>query len=676
MSHQNNSDKNYRKGSLKKGMATDKHLVTEQSGMKVFLFGLIFSIVSGLLIKSALSPNRIAQQVERAASHIHKDLTVKFKEAQFSLSNGILPRAAVVISDVEFSFRDACSVSSDLKVDELRLPISFWGMMTGKPSIKTIEADMVTLSLRGKAQDCKKTKSVALQVGTTTQPRVTLSPRGEGQSDIQKYGNIVNQLSIGDMKIYLEDYPQYPLELMDLVVKMNSFEPRVIEARAKTHLLHDDQVGGYMSSANLFAQYNESTEPQIQTHIYGNWREGHYSIIANYTISDHFLNIETDVKHIPLSQIINLLQKYKLVSNDVKPKQVWVSSLAHMAGEVEKLKVAPMEIRNFHVEGDLGEISSPLINLTSLNPLQFRPIQFEFNKINVHNLLAFLNHDPANKMLGDLGLFTGQMKINSEKSIQVSGEHQGLEFIFSNKGQRELQVIEKMSAELNFIGDQWTLAVNNIAPKEGRLKGSFNLKADKDLSDVFMNAKLQDLVLAPQVQKLMTNGGDVGDMNFMAEGKLKNGKWTHMKGGLVLNKMNIEGMGVGRTSGDFILNDDVMTVKTKVDEMQITSGSAGAIVMNQLIPKDWWENSKIEIQDLNGQFQWKDMSHFQWKGFQAKLGKSKKINLEGAWDDSGRLKGSALIRDGKWNKKFILSGDREHPLLTADSPDESRSAHK
>jgi hypothetical protein len=135
---------------------------------------------------------------------------------------------------------------------------------------------------------------------------------------------------------------------------------------------------------------------------------------------------------------VSLLQKYKAISKDVKTKQVWVSGVAHITGGVEQLKKSPLEVRNLQIEGDIGEIFSSQINISSLDPLKYKPIIFDLKRVNLQNLLSSLNQNPAKNNMGSLGFFSGKLELASENSAHLVGEHQGLEFIFSNKGQREL----------------------------------------------------------------------------------------------------------------------------------------------------------------------------------------------------------------------------------------------
>ncbi len=124
---------------------------------------------------------------------------------------------------------------------------------------------------------------------------MSLSPVDQSK----KYESDVRGIFIQRLEIIPEKHPQYAADLLNFVVKVKSFEPRIIEITAKSHLLKDQQVGDYLSHANLYVEYKESPEKSLQAHFFGNWREGHYSVIANYTLDERLLAIETDLKHIP-----------------------------------------------------------------------------------------------------------------------------------------------------------------------------------------------------------------------------------------------------------------------------------------------------------------------------------------------------------------------------------------
>lgn len=646
-------------------LRSDKHLVTEQPGTRILVIGLAISFFLGYTLKSVLSPARVAARIEKAASHIHKDIKVSFESAQVSLADGILPRFSVVITKAQMESTQACWMAPILEIDELRLPVSFWGIVTGTSLVKKIEADNVQLTLRGNLKDCNQAEQNAQNASeqAAPTPAVSLSPNEQAQ----KYRNAVNELSIQNFKIVLNEYPQYPTEFMNFAVKVKSYEPKIIEVTAKTHLLRDELVGDYLSHANLFIEYKESPEKHVQAHFFGNWREGHYSMIGNYTIDDHLLNVETDLKHIPLSQVLSLMQKYDLVSKDLNGKQVWISANSRMTADVRKIREAPVEVKNFRVEGELGELYSEQITFTNLEPLRYKPINIDVKNMRVNRLLNFLNRTQQHKILGDLGSFSGRAEIRSENSIHLTGEHTGLEFIFSNKGQRELQVIERMLGDINLDGDQWSFQVNRVEPRGGNFIGNVNLKADRDFKDVDIKARIDEMVFAPQVQKLMTNGGEVGLASVNAEARILGGDLKSLKGLLLVDRMSVEGMDFGKTRGDFDFQKGEIQLNTKIQSLAVHENSPGALILNQVVEPEWWQKGVLGIQDLTGQFHFKDLKHLQWKNFQGKLGKDRRMTADGSWDEFGQLKGSAQIKDGKNTKKFVLEGNRENPQFTVEN---------
>lgn len=655
-------------------LRSDKYLISEQPGMKILITGLVLAFFIGFTLKSMLSPSRVATQIEKAASHIHKDVRVTFEKAQVSLTDGFFPRFSVVINNVRMESSQACWLSPVLEVDEMRLPVSIWGLITGTSPIKNIEAENVKLTLRGSPADCDKEKQAQADSNQEklSAPLVTLSP--SEQAD--KYRNAVRGIAISRFKIISSQYPQYPSEFLSFVAQVKSFEPKVIEVTAKTNLLKDEQVGDYLSHANLFLQYKESPEQTVQAHFFGNFREGHYSMIANYTLADHLLNVETDLKHIPLSQILSLMQKYGLASKDLNGKQVWVSAKARMTGDGEKIREAPLEVKEFRVEGDLGEMYVEQASFTSLDPLKYKPILIDVRKMRVDKLLTFINRSQKHRIFADLGSFTGQAEIASDRNIRLSGEHTGLQFIFSNKGQRELQVIDRMSGDISLLGDTWSIQVNRAEPQGGMFIGNVKLKADRDFKDVEIKTAIDELQLAPAVQTLMTQGGEIGVMSLNAEAKVSSGHVTVMKGLARLNKMTVEGMSFGKTKGHFDYVKNEVVVDTSVQSLSVSQDSPGADVLTQVSIPRWWTEQKMDMKDLKGQFRWKGSQSLQWKNFEAHVGKDGKLTADGGWDDQGNLSGSVILKDGKNQKKFSMGGNREEPQFEETQANSSRRMRK
>ncbi|MGZ3769610.1 MAG: hypothetical protein ACXVCP_18510 [Bdellovibrio sp.] len=639
-----------------------RHLVTEQPGMTILTAGLVISFLIGYTAKSWLSSARVTAKLEKAAGQIHKNVSVKFNSAQIRFSDGILPRFEIVISDVKMESPEECWAAPVLEVNELRLPLSITNLIRGHSPIQKIIADSVKLTLREKLKECG-TETNLNSESRKTAPLVSLSPSEQSQ----KYRNDVKSISIQNLKIVAEKYPEYSTEFEDMNLKVKSFEPKVIELTAKTHFLKGSQVGDYLSYANLFIQYKESPEPTIQSHFFGNWREGHYSIIGSYILDERSLSLETDLKHIPLSQILTTLQKYNIDAQDLNGKQVWVSSKARIAGPIDKIRHLPLEIKDLLLEGDLGELRVDRIDISSLEPLQYSPISVEIQKLDIAKLLQLFNRSKNTNVLAQLGQFSGRAEILSDKRMNLWGEHRGLEFVFSNKGQRELQVIDKMEGDVSFEDNQWKFLIKKIMPLGGKFQGSISMKADRDFDQISMKTVVDELELAPPVQNLMTNGGKIGSLNLNLDLRLNAGELSFLKGYVQLGELNVEGAEFGKTKSNFDWSKNEFILNTQINSLRINSKSAAGDVFQKVTNSSWWTDDKLELNSLGGQFRTKNFKLLTWKNFQGQIGKSGKLLAEGSWDELGRLKGTVTNRLGKSRKKWFIDGTRNEPKFIEET---------
>ncbi|KHD89663.1 MAG: hypothetical protein OM95_02720 [Bdellovibrio sp. ArHS] len=632
--------------------------------MAILVSGFLLAFFIGYTTKSLLSPARVAARIEKAASHIHKDVKVSFNSAHFSLSDGVLPRIAVVITGVRMESTKECWGAPLLEVDELRLPFSFLNVLRGRGPVRNIEANLVQLSVRGNIKDCANENSEPSSAGGSEEPAplVTLTP----SEPSNKYRNDVTGVYIQKLRITSEKYPQYFSELLNFAVKVKSFEPRVIELTAKSHLLKDEQVGDYLSHANLYMQYKESPEPVVQTHFFGNWREGHYSLIANYTLDDRMLAVESDLKHIPLSQILGILQKYNLASKDLNGRQVWISSKARMVGAVDNLYKIPLEVRDLRLEGDLGEMRVDKIDITALEPLKYSPIMVDVKRLDVAKLLVLLNRPKDTSVLGELGSFTGRAEIQSDRKMKMSGEHRGLEFVFSNKGQRVTQVIENMVGDITLDGDLWNFQVKRVEPRGGVFIGDIKVKADRDFRQVEIKAGVDEISFAAPVQNLMTNGGDIGLISIDGDIRLKEGQLDYLKGLVRVEAMNVEGMQFNKTKASLDWARGEVLLNAQVRSLKMNDASAGAPIFKQVTEASWWNQNSLNMSSLTGQFQFKNLKNLEWKNFQAQVGKNGRLLTDGSWDEQGRLKGQVHTRDGKNHRRWVIEGTREAPAFSED----------
>ncbi len=124
-----------------------------------------------------------------------------------------------------------------------------------------------------------------------------------------------------------------------------------------------------------------------------------------------------------------------------------------------------------------------------------------------------------------------------------------------------------------------TLGISNqrVEPRAGIFIGNVKLKADHDFQDVELKSRVDEISFAPPVQKLMTNGGDIGLTSAEAELRMKKGRLSFLKGLLRIDSMNVEGMSLSKTKatidwnqGEVVLNTQIKALRVGVDSPEPT----------------------------------------------------------------------------------------------------------
>lgn len=641
----------------------DRFLIAEQPGMALLLTGFLIALFVGLLFRAAIAPGRVKSQIEKAAAQIHREVQVSFESAEVSLSDGILPRFSVLINNVVMDSSQECWMRPLLETNQIRLPLSVWGMLSGGSVIREIEADQVKLTLRGIERKCgeESKNSASGSIASTPSPAKLIALEDSGDKAKNNKTNAIHALSFSSLQIEWLGDPRAHLEFQDVEFQVQSFDPRWYVLKAKTSLFKDEQVGDYLSHANLHIEYKESPDQMLQAHFFGNWREGHYSVIANYNLVDRQLILENDLKHIPLSQMINLAQRYEWVNPSLNPKNIWLSLHSSFAGDPAKLTKTPWQVSDLHLEGDIGDIRVDQIQFQSLDPVRYDAIHLELQRLNLQKLLDLFLMDSPSKIFGHLGEFTGRAEMASAEQMKVFGDWSGLEFIFSNKGRRELQVIQKIRADARLDKNRWDLDLSRIEPLQGSFEGSLHVNADTKWKDMDLRLRLEEAVLSPAVQKLMAQDGKIGPLTSQIDFSVVSGKLTKLKGQIKAKDMDIEGVRLNsaRAQLDFVKNEIVVGLQGEGMEVKPESTAMKTL---GFLRED--SGASLEFKNFAGQFRTLDFRTLAWKNFAGRLSDNSRLSTDGGWDEGGRLQGQVHLRGPSSHRQWEIRGTREVPQIT------------
>lgn len=642
----------------------DKNLIAEQPGRFVLFSGVLIAVVLGLVIRGLIAPNKVKSMVESAASRMHKDVQVDFESAQISLARGLLPRFAVIITKVKMESDNECWMQPELTADEIRLPLSFWSLIQGENPVTQVEAGQVKVNLRSLYKNCEKSTEEKKNETPQIKRFVTLkdsasAPKGGPSSSTPQ----VRAILIDQLKILAPNLAE-PVDLNSFAIRLKSNSPRVVEMTAKTHLMRDEMVGDYLSHATVWGEYSEFPRATLQGRLSGNWREGSYQIKASYGMKEEELATELDLKHIPLSQVFQVMRKFQWLKEDLNGRQVWVSLNAQSTIAKSNFKTAQMQMKDVRLEGDLGDLKVDEVRVTSLAPMKYFPFTVNIRRLNGDKLFALMNKPHPAPILGQLGSFDGTAEITDQDHMKLSGVHRGLEFIFSNKGQREMQVLREIAADVSLDRDHWNVKVSRFVPDQGVFDGQLQLAANRDFQTVEVKAKANEIRLSPNVVRLMTAGGQVGAISGDLSMKFQEGKMSHVKGVLNSESADVEGVAFEKARFNVDYSGGEIQSQAQIQKMAISVGSPAFQILKNLIEPDWMSEGKLQMKSLASQFHAQSFKVLGWKNFSAQLEKGGRLSSEGEWDADGVLSGQVQSQVGKASHKWLLSGKRDNPVFT------------
>lgn len=656
----------------------DKNLIAEQPGRTVLFLGVLLAMTLGLIVRGVLAPNKVKAHVTAAASSINKDLQVEFETASVSLSRGLLPRFAVVITNVRMESKNECWMTPSLTADEIRLPLSLWALVQGKNPVTEVGAGKVRIDLRSDLKNCNETNSgtavsaaspAATQAPVVTQ-FVTLKNKKTEPSAAAAQPQVeavrIDELTISSPMLTA------PLELSSFAVQVQSASPRVIEVTAKTHLIRDEQFGDYLSHAAVSVEYTEFPKTHVAARIHGNWREGSYELKTGYGVKDDTLTAELDLKHVPLVQVGQVLKKFKWVQQDLNARQVWVSVHAETSGKTKTVRDSGLRIADLRLEGELGDIRVNEAQVTSLDPLRYKPFQVDIQGLNIEKLLALLNRQHPSQALGHLGRFSGRAEVSSDEEMRLFGVLRGLEFIFANKGQREVQTLTEVSTDLRLVKNRWNLNASKAVVDQGMLDGVLQMNADRDLRNVDVETKIKELRLAPSVIRLMSAGGKVGPISADLRARLRESQPANVKGTIATADLLIEGVSLDRSKWQVDTVRNEVIANGQMQDLEIAATSPAFAVLKDIIDPAWVQENALEIRSLNSQLQFQSAKHLAWKNLTANLNGGVKVTSEGQWDALGILSGQVTAISGKNVQSWVLGGRRDAPLFALTETSKKR----
>lgn len=646
----------------KRPLYKDKNLVAEQPGMMILISGLVLAFFIGFTLKGFLNPAKIQQRIVEAASQIHKDVQFSMKSAEISLSNGFWPRFSVLVSDVVLVSENECWMKPYISVNEIELPINLWSLLWGEVPISTVQADQVILRLRGEKKDCRG--EVLQQVNPRETPVAKTITLVQRETESLESRPSIHRVFFQKLEILPDAYPLAATEFKNVDLSVKSHQPRILNLTAETHVLKDEQWGDYAAHAQIHVEYTEFPDKNIDASVVGHWREGSYTLKTNYKVDQGSFQTELELKHIPISKLAQMSQRWGLKSLE-HLKQSWISLKANSSGNSWDLAKIPLNIQDLKMEGDTGLIRIDQLQWRNLKETYPLPFLVQFESLSLQTLLKALTQTTPSPILGDLGIMTGRAEVDSLDRFKLIGELRGLEFYFSNQGQRIIQKIKSLNIEAEAKAQQLSVRLSRIEPEQGVFNGEIHSTSVAPYDATRIHVVAEEVVLAPSVQKLMTRGGTLGKIQSTLDFDFKQGRLDKLRGQLIGKNLEIAKLEMPQLQIQIQPDSGArFQIQISSPQVKVPGSFLNENQMSTLFQEFGFEDAheSKEIRNFKAVLRLNDFRAVKWKQLQLFF-PGGQLSGTGEWNEDGQLTGQLQIYHGSNSKKYLLDGTRDEPLL-------------
>jgi|GEM_PF-5623644 len=640
-------------------------LVSEQNGFRWVMIAVFIGLFVGGIFRSTYSSEQLTEIIRKNLVQLPPEIQLVFKSARISLADGLLPDLALVIDDIKINSSNECWGQPQLDANTLRLPLSLRDLFRGRLNFRNADLDQVDFVFLSPIKKCspneqKKSAALAVPSSGAAADRADVDSKATSEDTRSRVGDDSGislstseiALSVRSLSLRLPDSAQTVLifERSSLVPDgsgNSSFE-------GSLRLSRDSFLNEATSRALVRAKYF-AKPMEVDFTLDGNWREGSYQAQGKYSIATEDLSMNGKVKNFPVTSIFPLLQKYKFIDQEFGVEQIWLSADFGTPDKKDRSRGVVFELKNLQLDGDLGEMEVPNVRLISWFPVRIEPVDMNLRGLRVDAFLSLLKMQKGSDMLGSLGIFNGKVHVSTESDIHLEGEHSGLEFIFSNRGQRKNQVISLMTGKADYVHGKWIFRLDSVRPLDGIFLGQIVVSYEPKQSYLLAELQFDELSLSPDVQKLMTGGGTLGSWSGAFNLVLKDQKMQRMTGEVDVMSALIEGLAVERTKVSLRSRNDVLVVESKSKDLKISEGAIA----------DWLKQFfelplPSETNQLFFRIEASSADRLKWKLSPVQLA-GMQIQSEGSWAEDKAVEGIIRLRSKGPELQWNISGTRDLP---------------
>jgi hypothetical protein len=660
---------------MNKRMADEKYLVVEQKGWRVVALGLALAALFSLTFRALFSPRRIQYEIERALSSADPRIKSSLDGAYLSLTDGLWPRLAIVINKLQVQTADPCLFETKAEIQNLVLPVAFSSLMDRTLVFKRVEVGSLQLSMRARREGCggevTAIPTFPQTLENTPPPEVPeedaspITPSSPGSLEqpplvqtMSVESSFLKHIVFNEIHLQFIEKPQFQWHLKKVAVHLPGPGQTKTQIEGQVTLTSDPTRFPFQG---LHANLELESDAELATaKIHGAWREGRVEVEGQWSPHSKDFHWKGSFKQIPWSQLMVLAQALGESGPMPASSQAWVSGQVewnHDMGVPEQV-----EVNDGHIEGEFGDfilgkvIAKKVEGSPAWDVETYKVLAKEVDLDILTKMMGWQEPPPA---FDRLGIFDGEAQFINNQLVTMAGTWRELSVIFSNRGRREIQVVNNMSLELAGGSNRWSGALRQIELRDGQWSGDVALKLDQNSKTVDVESQFTQLRLNPLVEELMTMKGQITPIEGRVSVTFIDGVVDQLQGFLKIDQATVDEVQLEKGKLDFEGQKGVISGKVQMQSL------AWPKTQSDYLPPVFSEKiDLIQMKNLSGVFT-KTPTSFALKDMQGQIVSLKsRFQLTAGWEEDSQLRGLLQIRGDRKSTSYLLSGARDNPTWT------------
>jgi hypothetical protein len=492
-----------------------RRAVVDQPGLKIIVFGLLVSIFLGLTLRSQITQTKINDRLKKIVLEFEqknksKKLTVDFAEARLLLSDWGFPFPHLSIKNIKISSSASECVDNQIYIESLDIPFSWMKLFDrDDQQLDTVRAGLIELRIDNPDQCFTEVKLASQsEVHSYAKHETIEVNKQDHNQEIHQLRHL--SLYVDKLKIIDKHNYNIPVVLQTVGIKiaLDKNKLQAVDLKSQLYLFRDNEGSIYKFKSDFNLNYELKPGGQVEASglIHGKLIDKPFEISMAYAPDVNKIFIKHTIKDLSVKALLSLnnYQNIRMRSQFDGISGLTISNQGAGEYNLSSKSLDFYKISDIVLSSGESTISAEAITVTSLKPLKFEPFKVllnEFDLEKLKNIPAFVS---IQKSIYDFGKISGTIFVNSESAILAEGFIKDIQFIFSNRGQRAYQKIDKLS----YKATPRSLTIDSISMEnqiaEGGLRLKFEPKTEHHPTQIEAQGEISNIKLNDSVYNIFS----------------------------------------------------------------------------------------------------------------------------------------------------------------------------